>query len=307
MTAVKKNCGVVFCSYFFLALAFGWSILWTIALVGIWDDTITCTVNEAGFNVCSEPNYGILFGMFVSYFFTHQVIQNTIHVVVAGVVGTWWFAPDEASSCCSAGVCDSMKRALTTSFGSICFGSLIVAIIQALRALANSARANDDGNAILVCIAECILQCLESIVEYFNKWAFIYVGLYGYPYLEAGKNVFTLFKNRGWEAIIADDLVSNTLFFVSVVVGGLAGAVGLILSKTTDWFESAASNGQAASFTLGFIIGLVLTSIAMSAIASGVNAVIVLFAEAPAEFEQNHPERSQKMRETWRSTYPGCM
>ena len=148
---------------------------------------------------------------------------------------------------------------------------------------------------------------MESIVEYFNKWAFIYVGLYGYPYLEAGKNVFTLFKNRGWEAIIADDLVSNTLFFVSVVVGGLAGAVGLILSKTTDWFEQAASNGEAASFTLGFVIGLVLTSIAMSAIASGVNAVIVLFAEAPAEFEQNHPERSQKMRETWRATYPGCM
>lgn len=306
MTAVKKNCGVVFVSYFFLALAFGWSILWTIALVGIWDDTITCQ-QVGDVTQCSDPNYGILFGMFVSYFFTHQVIQNTIHVVVAGVVGTWWFAPDEASSCCSAGVCDSMKRALTTSFGSICFGSLIVAIIQALRALANSARANDDGNAILVCIAECILQCLESIVQYFNKWAFIYVGLYGYSYLEAGKNVITLFKNRGWEAIIADDLVSNTLFFVSVVVGGLAGAVGLILSRTTDWFEQAATNGQAASFTLGFIIGLVLTSIAMSAIASGVNAVIVLFAEAPAEFEENHPERSRKMRETWRATYPGCM
>lgn len=196
---------------------------------------------------------------------------------------------------------------MTTSFGSICFGSLIVAIIQALRALANAARSNDDGNAILVCIAECILQCLASIVEYFNKWAFIYVGLYGYSYLEAGKNVFTLFKNRGWEAIIADDLVSNTLFFVSVVVGGIAGAVGLILSVTTDWFEQAASNGQAASFTLGFVIGLVLTSIAMSAIASAVNAVIVLFAEAPAEFQQNHPELSQKMRDTWQATFPGCM
>mmetsp|Transcript_5203 Transcript_5203/g.9981 ORF Transcript_5203/g.9981 Transcript_5203/m.9981 type:complete len:273 (-) Transcript_5203:1138-1956(-) len=89
MTAVKLNCGVVFASYFFLLLAFGWSILWTIALVGIWDDTITCVVNEAGQNVCTEVNYGILFGMFVSYFFTHQVIQNTIHVTVAGVVGKY--------------------------------------------------------------------------------------------------------------------------------------------------------------------------------------------------------------------------
>lgn len=63
---------------------------------------------------------------------------------------------------------------MTTSFGSICFGSLIVAILEALRTLANAARNNDDGNAILLCIAECILSCLASIVEYFNRWAFIY-------------------------------------------------------------------------------------------------------------------------------------
>lgn len=32
----------------------------------------------------------------------------------------------------------------------------------------------------------------------------VYVGVYGYGYIEAGKNVFQLFHNRGWEAIIAD-------------------------------------------------------------------------------------------------------
>jgi hypothetical protein len=32
-------------------------------------------------------------------------------------------------------------RTITTSFGSICFGSLLVALVQALRALANQARA----------------------------------------------------------------------------------------------------------------------------------------------------------------------
>lgn len=62
----------------------------------------------------------------------------------------------------------SLVRSLTTSFGSICFGSLLVAIIQATRALANAAR--DNENQILVCIAQCILSCLESLLEYFNKW-----------------------------------------------------------------------------------------------------------------------------------------
>mmetsp|Transcript_8473 Transcript_8473/g.12279 ORF Transcript_8473/g.12279 Transcript_8473/m.12279 type:complete len:209 (+) Transcript_8473:1011-1637(+) len=194
---------------------------------------------------------------------------------------------------------------LTTSFGSICFGSLIVAIIQALRQLANQMRQQDDG--ILLCLAECILSCLESIVEYFNKWAYVYVGIYGYSYLEAGKNVMILFKNRGWEAIIADDLVSRTLFLLSLVVGGVAGGVGAAAANFTDWFDGIEGNTSAISFFIGFLIGLVLASILMSVIGSGVNTVIVLFAEAPAEFQANYPELSNKMREAWQDAYPGLV
>ena len=285
-------------------MAAGWTILWIIAFAGVTEDTVECAEIN-GEIVCQEVNGGIYFAMLLSYFFTHQVIQNTIHVVIAGVVGTWWFAPDDASSCCSAGIFGSIKRALTTSFGSICFGSLLVAIIQALRTLADSNRGDGEGN-MLLCLVSCILSCLEGILEYFNKWAFIYVGLYGYGYMDAGKNVIQLFKSRGWSALIADDLVGRALATLSLVVGLLAGAVGVILATTTDWFDANDGvDGRITSFVLGLIIGLVLTSIALSSIASGVNAVIVLFAEAPAEFEQHHPELSRKMRDTWQSCYPG--
>lgn len=85
------------------------------------------------------------------------------------MVGNWWMEPEEAASCCSSAVNNSFLRAITTSFGSICFGSLLVAILDALRLLANTARANDDGG-IGACIAECILDCLARLLEYFNKW-----------------------------------------------------------------------------------------------------------------------------------------
>lgn len=87
-----------------------------------------------------------------------------MHVTVAGVLGTWWFSPEDSQHFCSPAVNQSFIRTVTTSFGSICFGSLIVAIIQALEQLAHAARANDDGG-IGVCIAECILSCLRQIVE----------------------------------------------------------------------------------------------------------------------------------------------
>lgn len=86
-------------------------------------------------------------------------------------VGTWWFAPEEANSCCSSAIRDSFVRATTYSFGSICFGSLIVAIIEATREMVRQSRESGDG--ILVCLADCCLGCLESLVEYFNNWAYV--------------------------------------------------------------------------------------------------------------------------------------
>jgi len=116
-----------------------------------------------------------------------------------------------------------------------------------------------------------------------------------------------LFVNRGWEAIIADDLIGNTLFLVSLVVGALTGVVAIIVELTMDWIPEDGGEGRAISFVLGFVIGLVICSILMSVIASSVNAVLVLFAEKPAEFQRHHPELSQKMRQIWSEIYPGSV
>jgi Plasma-membrane choline transporter len=94
-----------------------------------------------------------------------------MHVTTAGVVGTWWFVPAEANSFWSPALSDSACRATTYSFGSICFGSLLVALIQALRALEHHTRGNDDFQ-FLSCIIQCILGCLESILEGINRWAY---------------------------------------------------------------------------------------------------------------------------------------
>ncbi len=47
-----------------------------------------------------------------------------------------------------------------------------------------------------------------------------------------------------------------------------------------------------------------LASILMSVVASAVNTVIVCFAEAPREFEVNHPQLSMDMRNAWRQAWP---
>uniref|UniRef100_A0A7S4K077 Choline transporter-like protein n=1 Tax=Odontella aurita TaxID=265563 RepID=A0A7S4K077_9STRA len=200
---------------------------------------------------------------------------------------------------------DSFIRATTYSFGSICFGSLLVALIQALRSLQHALRDNEDFN-FLVCIVDCILGCMEAIIEYLNKWAYIYVGLYGYSYLEAGKNVITLFQNKGWSAIITDNLIDNVLLMMSVAIGLLTGLIGLLLAVLDNnlFAGIGIDDGGSVGFFVGFLVGYVLASILMSVVGSAVNTVIVCFAEAPAEFQQNHPQLSDEMRFAWTQAWP---
>jgi len=309
LTAVKSNVGVVITAYIITIASFFYVMLWMVAVVGVYDKEQIVTTDDSGNFVYTENNLvmGYFFLLLVALFWAQQVFQNTIHTTIAGVVSTWWFTPEEANSCCSAGVRDSFIRSVTTSFGSICFGSLLVAIIRALRALAESAHGDSDNGcaAFMLCLVECLLRCLENIIEYFNKFAFIYVGMYGYSYLEAGKNVMTLFQHRGWSIIIADDLVSNVLSLFTLVIGGLTGCVGLALNETNpQWFEGYQGAAMGVAFGFTFLVGLVIAAIMLSIVDSAVNTVLVAFAEGPAEFDQNHPELSEEMREGWRKVYP---
>lgn len=157
-----------------------------------------------------------------------------------------------------------------------------------------------DDSGLLLCLADCLLGCLESLVEYFNKWAYVYVGLYGYGFVEASKSVVTLFKNRGWTAIIADTLVDTVLSMVCLCVGLITGVIGLIVGGAMQQGDVT----LAVAFLVGMVIGFILCSTLFSLISSGVNTVIVCFAEAPGEFQANHPQLASQMIETWRQAYP---
>jgi Plasma-membrane choline transporter len=193
---------------------------------------------------------------------------------------------------------------MTTSFGSICFGSCFVAMIEIVRDLVDTVW---DEAELFGCIAEYISGSLATVLKYFNTWAFVYVGLYGMKYMKAGKSVLEVFQNRGWEAVVTDNLVGNTLLLISLMVADFMGAVGLGIEAQTDLFKHFGGNSDTVAFFLSFVVGLCITSIVLSSIGSSVNAVVVLFAEGPNEFQQNHPELSNKMRQVWNEVYPGTV
>lgn len=291
LTAVRVNMGLVVVAYLFMVFAFVWTLLFIL-----------------GFgNSLQQASYPVLFCWLISFYWVHQVLQYTVHVMCAGVVATWWLSPLEASSFFSSALQDSTVRALTYSFGSICFGALLVAVVRALRVTLEHARNNDDAQ-FLVCILTCILRCIEDMIDYLNKWAYIYVGIYGFSYIEAGREVINLFKQRGWDVIITDDLVDNVLFMITILIGLVGGLLAYFigadsLGNAGVEIDAGIDAGMAA-FGIGFLMGLMFSTIALSVVGSAVNTVIVCYAEKPAEFQANHPQLSADMRAAWTGAWP---
>lgn len=292
-TAVRSNSGLTFFAYVSILVTIGWFVWWTTTTYATMMVMSDC---DADGNCNNDVSGFVTFLFILSFYWTSEVIKNIVHVTVAGTVGTWWWSPQEANGCCSSAVRASYSRAITYSFGSICLGSLLVAIVQTIKQILHQMRESDDG--ILLCIAECCIGILESILELFNSYAFVYVGIYGYSFIDAAKNVVNLFKERGWTVIITDNLTTYVLTLVSLFVGLIVGGISALISYAVGL------NIEVIAFFIGLLIGTVLTQIIMGVVGSAVDTVIVCYAEDPNAFQANHPELSERMRDTWREAHP---
>lgn len=133
----------------------------------------------------------IVFVTFAGYWIT-EVIKNVIHVTISGVYGSWYFCAQKPGGFPRGATRGAFKRSVTYSFGSISFGSLLVAIIQFLRQACSVAQQNEaaQGNIvgqILFCVLGCFISLLNWAVQFINEYAFSYIALYGKAYIPAAK------------------------------------------------------------------------------------------------------------------------
>ena len=111
----------------------------------------------------ADQNKGMLspleFAFFLLLFWGSGVIHNVCHTAYCGVYSRWYFSQEEPF------LLPSLRVALGSSFGSICFGTFMVAAINALEMLIRSLRraAQRDGD-IVGCIIALILECIVSAI-----------------------------------------------------------------------------------------------------------------------------------------------
>lgn len=248
---------------------------------------------------CSSAKLiGLLIFVVFSFYWLSEVIKNVLHVSVSGVYGSWYFC--SGSRMPSHPTLGAFKRAMTYSFGSICFGSLIVSIIQLLKQAANIAQQSEatDGNIIACCLwacAGCILSLLQWVIEYFNHYAYSYIALYGDAYIPAAKATWTLMKDRGLDTLVNDLLVDPVLTIGAVCVGYLCALLAYLYLIFTNPAYNEGNRFTPVLMAFSFLVGLQIANIFLVPIKSGIATIFTSMAHNPDVMCRDHPDLYQRM------------
>lgn len=208
-----------------------------------------------------------------------------------------------------------MTHSLTVSFGTLSLAALLVAVIQAARTMYNMAvkRAKDRGacnrNPFL-CVWGCLVGCVLSIsawlISWANSWAVVFAALTGQSYIASGLAAMALFRKRGWEAVVNQDLVAVALrvaALVSACVGSVAGGLATYFILDRPGILNRVQQAGVAA-CLCFFVGAAMSSVLTSLLLASTRAVFAAWAMSPQALAVTHPAHATKLGDAWRKCHP---
>lgn len=187
---------------------------------------------DSGQTYPDEDTWNFLFAYWlVGMLWITQFILAAATFTVAGAVVAWYFSgPHDGYKKVEGhhkGFFGSIGRLIRYHLGTIALGSLIIAIIQAVRAILTYIQHKTKGKTgkvakfVLTC-CHCCLWCLEKCMKYINKNAYIECSIHGYSFCSSAYTAFST-------------LVHNILL-VSAVNG-----IGFLMLTLTKVMVSAGS------------------------------------------------------------------
>jgi len=129
----------------------------------------------------------------------------------------------------------------------------------------------------------------------------------GSKFTQAGTEVMKLFRDRGWSAVINDDLVGTTMALVCVAVGVVSAAVSGLTAFAFMAGSGSASNAGTVAGTvafLSFLVGIAMASVMTSILTTAVRTVYICFAMAPNAAQATHPTAFAALVNAWHKAHP---
>lgn len=261
-------------------------------------------------SACFTPRFywSSMFGLLLALVWTNSVMVNVVHCTVVAAVARWW----TTGTCTVEALQYFFGTFTSTSLGSICFGSLLGAVVRTMRAItsflhARVRRSTDNTflgkvNRWSASVLDGLLAILDRMIVYFNRYAFCYVAIEEFDYIRASYAATTLFRARGFTALLNDDLLDFVMYISNTFIACVTMIAAYIFAKVVRL-------PTAYSYLLvifGFFCGYVMGAVVLSTISSAITAVYVCFARDPAAFEAAHPHLYGPLSTAWGKIFPSA-
>jgi len=229
-----------------------------------------------------------------------QVIGNIALVASYGAFGDWYYNG-------KASILAPLCRAFTVHFGSICFGSLVVAAIETIHDLLHAASKKGYIPSWVMCCIDRALSGIQSTVEYVNKYGFVQVAVHDETFLSASHRAISFLKYKGLTALINDSIVYRLAQVGSLGGGLLSGVVPVLVMRCIhheDLYTVGLNGDQETTLAFsGFFLGTGVVYTLISPFPAMVDALLVCFAEHPEVLAKDHAEEYKALIEPWEGVY----
>ncbi|KAI9907885.1 hypothetical protein PsorP6_004816 [Peronosclerospora sorghi] len=282
--------------------ALGYAVGAALVMYTIWSSWICTTVGYVGRDV-SPWSFCMIYLVF-HFYWTSNVVKNIITIVASGTTIVWYYhdesteishkmsennvsSGDEATEPNQSKdyfdrkvVLHFARCALSSSFGSICIGSLLCPLAHLLW---NALRwARRDESILSQRLMSLRSERVENFIRTYHKYSFVHIAGYNKPFYVAAHDAWNLIEYHGVEAIVDDDLTSRILLLSG---NGWAGAMSALVASSLSGASSHVSFFTLVSFTLCYTT----MSLAMQVITAVIKTLFVCFAENPSRLSQLHP------------------
>lgn len=284
-TIIQENPMMIAVSLLGSALGIAWAVIMGFSFYGLHAEFYAPNASEKPGTTEQGFGYFLYFCVVLVFIWGGLTASNLCHVTYCGVFGRWYMNQDDGKR-----LRKSFMVAIGPSFGSICFGSFIIAVIRALEYTVRMMRrdAQEDGNivcCIILLIVECLISCVGDFMEYFSEWAYVQVAIRGCSFCQAVKITYAMCSCANISYIIQDLLLDSVVNLGSLICAVVGTAVGAAVG-----YALGSAEKLLAGLIIGLFAGFICGATAIGVMSSGVKTILSLWAETPDQLYHSRPE-----------------
>jgi choline transporter-like protein 2/4/5 len=218
--------------------------------------------------LCSFVKYGgdtyktaMMVYMLFMFFWLMNFIIALDEMTLAGSFASYYWAWDKKTDIPTFPLGSAFYRSFRYHTGSMAFGSLLVSVVQLIRAFLEYVdrkmkRANNSVAKFLLKCLKCCFWCLEKFLRFVNKNAYIMIAVHGYNFCTAAKEGFFLVMRNVLRAVVLDKVCDFIMFISKLMVTGATTVLAFF------WFQGKIPFFQKAVPDLNYFLSpVVLTAI----------------------------------------------